>query len=69
MNHSLLTADRRTHFKIVAVALLAALVIVVAGVSARVSDSGSTAARGSATTVVKAGKPPVYSTRDTAVIH
>jgi hypothetical protein len=68
MNHSLLTANRNTHLKMVVVALLAALVVVVAGVNARVSGTGASSPR-TTTLVVKAGKPAVYSIRDTATVH
>jgi hypothetical protein len=65
MNHSLLSADRGTHLKIVAVALLAALAVVIAGISAHVSDaSNMTAAVKTNGPVVKAGAPAVYSNRD-----
>jgi hypothetical protein len=37
MNHSLLTADNLTHLKILAVSLIAAIIIVLVGISARVS--------------------------------
>jgi hypothetical protein len=68
MNHSLLTANRTTHLKIVIVALLAAMVVVVAGVGARVSETGATNGR-TTMMVVKAGKPTVFSIRDSGVIH
>ena len=65
MNHSLLSADRGTHVKIVVVALLAALAVVIAGISAHVSDtSNMTAAVKTNAPVVKAGAPAVYSNRD-----
>jgi len=67
MNHSLLSADRGTHVKIVVVALLAAIAVVVASVSAHVSDSSDmTAAVKTNGPVVKAGVPAVYSKRDGA---
>jgi hypothetical protein len=68
MNHSLLTANRTTHLKIVVVALLAAMVVVVAGVGARVSETGAASGR-TTMMVVKAGKPAVVSIRDSGVIH
>ena len=67
MNYSLLGADRGTHIKIVVVALLAALTVVIAGISAHVSDAGNiTAAAKASRTVVKAGAPAVYSNREGA---
>lgn len=38
MNHSLVTADRSTHLKIVAVSLVAAIVVIWVGVTADVQD-------------------------------
>ena len=46
MNHSLVTADRTTHLKIVAVSLIAAIAVILVGVTARITDTGTTAARG-----------------------
>ena len=43
MSHSLIGADRSTHFKIVAVALVSAIVLVMVGVTARVPASRATA--------------------------
>ena len=43
MNHSLVTADRTTHLKIVAVSLVAAIAVILVGVTARISDTGATA--------------------------
>ena len=39
MNHSLLTADSLTHLKILAVSLIAAIIMMLVGISARVSTS------------------------------
>jgi hypothetical protein len=67
MNHSLLSADRGTHVKIVVIALVSALVVVIAGISAHVSDAGNvTAAMKANGPVVKAGTPAQYSNRDAA---
>ena len=41
MNHSLVTADRTTHLKIVAVSLVAAIAVILVGVTARVTDTGA----------------------------
>jgi hypothetical protein len=65
MNHSLLSADRGTHVKIVVVALVAALTVVIAGITAHVSEPGNmTAAVKANGPVVKAGAPAVYSNRE-----
>jgi hypothetical protein len=70
MNFSLFTCDRATHLKIVVVALVAAIVVVVAGINARTSDAGSvTAGTKTNGVVVKAGKPAVFSTRDDSTIR
>jgi hypothetical protein len=70
MNFSLFTCDRTTHLKIVVVALAAAIVVVVAGVNTRVSDAGNLAAGAKTSgTVVKAGKPAVYSTRNDSAVR
>ena len=67
MNHSLLSADRGTHMKIVVEALVAALTLVIAGISAHVSEAGNmTAAMKANGPVVKAGAPAVYSNREGA---
>ena len=64
-NFSLFTCDRNTHLKIVAVALVAAIVIAVGGIHVRVGDAGATTSG----MVVKAGKPAVYSTRNDSVVR
>jgi hypothetical protein len=69
MNFSLLTCDRNTHLKIVAVALVAAIVIAVGGIHVRVRDADSRTATTTSGMVVKAGKPAVYSTRNDSVVR
>lgn len=65
MSFSLLSADRNTHFKIVAVALIAVLVLAIIGLNARTPDSELVAGRTEANgPVVKAGKPISYSSAD-----
>ena len=56
MNHSIYSADRRTHFKIVAVGLVCAAVVAAVGVFAHVSDINLGTA-----TLVKAGHPTTVS--------
>jgi hypothetical protein len=57
-NHSLVTADRSTHFKIAAIAVAAAIVVIAVGLRARITEGGSVTTRIETTsTVVKAGKP------------
>jgi cytochrome oxidase Cu insertion factor (SCO1/SenC/PrrC family) len=64
MNHSLVTADRTTHLKIVAVSLAAAIAVILVGVTARVTDSGASANLQAHGPVLKAGKPAVVTARD-----
>ncbi len=40
MNHSIVTADRNTHVKIVVVALVAAIMVVTVGIAAHLHSSG-----------------------------
>jgi len=70
MNHSLLSADRQTHLKIVSLALAAAIAVVVIGITARVSENASFAARFEAgAPVFKAGKPAVYTRTETSSVR
>jgi hypothetical protein len=56
MNHSMYSADRRTHLKIVVIGLLCATVVAAVGIFAQVSDIDlGTAA------LVKAGQPTALS--------
>jgi cytochrome oxidase Cu insertion factor (SCO1/SenC/PrrC family) len=65
MNHSLVTADRTTHLKIVAVSLVAAIAVILVGITARVADTGSATAKlESHGPVLKAGKPAAVTARD-----
>jgi hypothetical protein len=62
MNHSLLSADRHTHLKIVALALSAAIAVVVIGITARITENTGAAPRvESGAPVLKAGKPTNYT--------
>ena len=62
MNHSLVTADRTTHLKIVVVALIAAIVVVAGGITAHVASVETASVRtGIEGGVVKAGKPATYT--------
>ena len=66
MNHSLLFADRNTHLKIVTVALLAAIMVVGAGIFTHMAQTGPT---NNAPIIVKAGKPATYTTNDGATVR
>ncbi len=66
MNHSLITADGTTHLKIVVVSLIAAIAVVVVGLSSRMTESGS-ALRSAQSLHVKSGKPIVYTSIQTTI--
>ena len=53
MNHSIYSADRTTHLKIVVVALVAGIVVAGLGISARSNSDDNSQTAG----VIKAGKP------------
>lgn len=58
MNHSIYTADRTTHMKIVAVALVSATLVAGVGIAARVSGTADGSQRIEASIpVIKAGGP------------
>ena len=59
MNHSIHSADRSTHLKIVVVALVAGIAVAAFGISARTSSDYPQTAN-----VVKAGKPVVVTSSD-----
>jgi len=65
MNHSIYSADRSTHLKIVVMALFAAIVVAGLGISARTSsDDYTQTAR-----VIKAGKPVTVTSSNTMVVR
>jgi hypothetical protein len=66
MNHSIYSADRATHMKIVVVALTAGVAVAGLGVSARLTadDGYRQTAR-----VIKAGKPVTITSSDTSMIR
>jgi hypothetical protein len=74
MNHSIATADRSTHLKIVVVALVAAIMVVSAGIAARLSTSdvaiaGVRSEQVIKLGVVKAGTPVAYTGVETPAIR
>jgi len=64
MNHSLHSADRSTHLKIVVVALVAGIAVAGFGISARTNSDYSQTAH-----VVKAGKALAVTSSDAAVVR
>ena len=64
MNHSIHSADRSTHLKIVVVALVAGIVVAGLGISARTSTDYTLTAH-----VIKAGKPVAVTSSDTSVVR
>jgi hypothetical protein len=66
MNHSIYSADRMTHLKIVVVALVAGIVVAGLGISARVnSDEGYT----QTARVIKAGKPVAITSSNVSLVR
>jgi hypothetical protein len=64
MNHSIYSADRSTHLKIVIVALVAGIAVAGVAVSSRPDpDAGSPQTAG----VIKAGKPIAITSSNTSV--
>jgi hypothetical protein len=65
MNHSIYSADRSTHLKIVVVALVTGIAVAGFGISARTSsdDFAQTAH------VIKAGKPVAVTNSNTMVVR
>jgi hypothetical protein len=66
MNHSIYSADRTTHLKIVVVALVAGIIVAGVGLSARLGYDGGTTQTAK---VVKAGKPVVLTSSDTSAVR
>lgn len=66
MNHSIYSADRMTHLKIVVVALVAAIMVACFGVSARFnSDEGLT----QTARVMKADRPVAVTSSSTSIVR
>ena len=66
MNHSIYSADRTTHLKIVVVALVAGIAVAGFGISARnYSDDGYT----QTARVMKAGKAVTITSSDTSTVR
>ena len=66
MNHSIHSADRSTHLKIVVVALVAGIAVAAFGISARTNSDFTQTAQ---THVMKAGKPVVITSSQTSTVR
>lgn len=66
MNHSLHSADRSTHLKIVAMALVAGVALAGFGIAAR---SGNQDGATQTARVIKAGKPVMVTTSGTSAVQ
>ena len=64
MNHSIHSADRTTHLKIVIVALVAGIAVAAFGISARTGSDSTQPAH-----VTKAGKPVVVTSSDVSLVR
>lgn len=64
MNHSIHSADRSTHLKIVVVALVAGIAVAALGISARTSSDDAQTAQ-----VVKAGKPITVTSSNASMVR
>ena len=62
MDHSLITASSATHLKIVAVALIGAILVVIVGIAGHASTQTSGI-------VVKAGTAATYSSQDRSTVR
>jgi len=67
MNHSIYSADRTTHLKVVVVALVAGILVAGFGISARIADEGLT--QTASAPVVKAGKPVAITSSANTVVR
>ena len=65
MNHSIYSADRSTHLKIVVVALVAGIAVAGFGISARTTSDDFT----QTAHVIKAGKPMAITSSNTMVVR
>jgi hypothetical protein len=64
MNHSIYSADRATHWKIVVVAVVASIAVAGLGISARSGTDYTQTAH-----VIKAGKPITVTSSDASTVR
>ncbi|KJC35922.1 signal peptide protein [Bradyrhizobium sp. LTSP885] len=67
MNHSIHSADRSTHLKIVVVALVAGIAVAAFGFSARTNTEFTETAQN--THIIKAGKPIAITSSETSTVR
>ena len=65
MNHSIYSADRSTHLKVVVVALVAGIALAGFGISARTGSDETYAS----TRIMKAGAPVAVTNSNTSVVQ
>ncbi len=65
MNHSIYSADRMTHVKIVVVALVAGIIVAGFSISTRSTDDGYT----QTARVIKAGKAVAVTSSDASMVR
>lgn len=66
MNHSIYSADRSTHLKIVVVALVAGIAVAGLGISARIGSDDTYA---QSTRIIKAGAPVAITNSNVSVVR
>ena len=69
MNYTLMTADRTTHLKVVAVSLIASIVIVVGVIAARPSLPDMSTQLEARAPVLKAGKPVIWTSSEKVTVR
>jgi hypothetical protein len=67
-NHSLLSADRSTHLRIVLVPLIAATLFAIAAANVRTGDAGE-GLRAERSVIVRAGHPAAYASDTTVTVR
>jgi hypothetical protein len=65
MNHSIYSADRATHRKIVVVALVAGIMVTGLGIAARTTDESYT----QTARMIKAGKPVTVTSSNASLVR
>jgi len=68
-NHSMRTADRTTHLKIVVVSLIAGIVVVAGGIAARPTLPDMSTQLEARAPVLKTGAQVIWSSSDTRTIR